>query len=108
MKYKAGKPNVVNNPIISRDKTVFPPLHIKLGLMKQFVKAVSLDSECFSTLSLLSPVCHMKRSKRRVFDGPQIRTLMRDQEFVQKMNAKEKAACLTYELPWKQKRHKNL
>ena len=47
---EAGMPNVVNNPIISRDKIVFPPLHIKLGLMKQFVKALSLDSECFQHL----------------------------------------------------------
>ena len=34
---KAGMPNVIHEPIVSRDKIFFPPLHIKLGLMKQFV-----------------------------------------------------------------------
>ena len=44
-----------------------------------------------------SLVCHMEKLKGGVFDGPQIRTLVRDQEFVQKMNAKEKAAWLAFE-----------
>ena len=45
---------------------------------------------------MLSLVCHEK-IEAGVFDGPQICTLVRDQEFVQKMNAKEKAAWLAYE-----------
>ena len=85
-------PNIVNNPIICRDKIVFPPLHIKLGLTKQFVKALSLDSECFQHLVYAFPGLSYEKIKVGVFDGPQIRTLVRDQEFVQKMNAKEKAA----------------
>ena len=44
---KAGMPNIVNDPIVSREKIIFPPLHIKLGLMKQFVKALNTDGECF-------------------------------------------------------------
>ena len=94
---EAGMPNVVNNPIISRDKIVFSPLHIKLGLMKQFVKALSLDSECFQHLVYAFPGLSYEKIKAGVFDGPQIRTLVRDQEFVQKMNAKEKTAWLAYE-----------
>ncbi|GBN71750.1 hypothetical protein AVEN_92763-1 [Araneus ventricosus] len=31
---------VINNPLVGREKIIFPPLHIKLGLMKQFVKAL--------------------------------------------------------------------
>ena len=90
-------PNVVNNLIISRDKIVFPPLHIKLGLMKQFVKALSLDSECFQHLVYAFPGLSYEKIRAGVFDGPQIRTLVRDQEFVQKINAKKKAAWLAYE-----------
>ena len=72
-------------------------LHIKLGLMKQFVKAFSLDSECFQHLVYAFPGLSYEKIKAGLFDGPQIRTLVRDQEFVQKMSAKEKAAWLAYE-----------
>ena len=36
---KAGMPNIVKDPIVSREDIIFLLLHIKLGLMKQFVKA---------------------------------------------------------------------
>ena len=39
--------NIVNEPIVSRNKIVFPPLHLKLGFMKQFVEALKTDSDCF-------------------------------------------------------------
>ena len=94
---EAGMPNIVNNPIISRDKIVCPPLHIKPGLMKQLVKALSLDSECFQHLVYAFPGLSYEKIKAGLFDGPQIPTLVRDQEFVQKMSAKEKAAWLAYE-----------
>ena len=70
---------VVNNPIISRDKIVFPPLHIKLGLMKQFVKALSLDNECYQHIVYAFPGLSYEKIKAGVFDGPQIRILVRDQ-----------------------------
>ena len=44
---EAGMPNILHDPIVSRDKIIFPPLHIKLGLMKQSVKAVGSDGKCF-------------------------------------------------------------
>ena len=47
---KAGMPNVIYDPIVNRDKIIFSPLHIKLGLMKQFVKALRFDGECFQHL----------------------------------------------------------
>ena len=39
--------NIVSDPIVSREKIIFSPLHIKLGLMKQFVKALDRNRECF-------------------------------------------------------------
>ena len=93
---KAGMPNVIHEPIVSRDKTIFPPLHIKLGLMKQFVKALLLDSECFQHILRSFPGLSYEKIKAEVFDGPQIRTLGRDQAFVQAMNDKEKAAWLSF------------
>jgi len=33
-----GEKNVVNPPLVLQEKIYLPPLHIKLGLMKNFVK----------------------------------------------------------------------
>jgi hypothetical protein len=38
-----GGQNVINEPLVARDRIILPPLHIKLGLMKQFVKALNKD-----------------------------------------------------------------
>ena len=32
--------NVINDPLVERDRILFPQLHIKLGLIKQFTKAL--------------------------------------------------------------------
>ena len=42
-----GSMNVINTPLVPRDRIILPPLHIKLGLMKQYVKALNKDGECF-------------------------------------------------------------
>ena len=88
-------PNVIHEPIISRDKIIFSPLHIKLGLMKQFGKALHLDGECFQHILRTFPGLSYEKIKARVFDGPQIRTLVCDQTFIQAMNDEEKAAWLS-------------
>ena len=89
---KRGMPNVIYNPIVSRDKIIFPSLHIKLGLMKQFAKELSVDGKCFQHLICIFPGLSYKKIKAGVFNEPQIRTLVRDQGFTQTMNDKEKAA----------------
>ena len=80
--HKAGMPNVIYDPIVRRDKIIFPPLHIKLGLMKQFVKALRLDGECFQHLLHTFPGLSYDKIKVGVFDVRQIHTLVRDQAFV--------------------------
>lgn len=48
-----GKQNVINAPLVSRDRIILPPLHIKLGLIKQFVKALNKDNQCFKYITKL-------------------------------------------------------
>jgi len=45
--------NVINNPLVDREKIVFPPLHIKLGLIKQFTKALDKDGAASLTCAML-------------------------------------------------------
>lgn len=93
---EAGMPNIVNEPIVSREKIVFPPLHIKLGLMKQFVTKLNREGECFQYLITSFPSLSFEKINAGIFDGPQIRTLLRDGNFVRKMNALEKEAWISF------------
>ena len=42
-----GMYNVIREPLISRENVLLPPLHIKLSLVKQFVKALDFEAEVF-------------------------------------------------------------
>jgi hypothetical protein len=39
-----GRKYVRNQQLVDKDKILLPPLHIKLGLMKNFVKAMKKES----------------------------------------------------------------
>jgi hypothetical protein len=42
-----GKKNVVNNKLVNPEKVFLPPLDIKLGLLKNFVKAMDKNGKGF-------------------------------------------------------------
>lgn len=42
-----GKSNVINIPLVNAEQIILPPLHLKLGYMKQFVKRLDTKSEAF-------------------------------------------------------------
>ena len=44
------KRNVINDPLVDKDRILFPLLHIKLGLIKQFTKALDKDGDFFTYL----------------------------------------------------------
>lgn len=50
-----GEMNVVRESLVDPAKIILPPLHIKLGIMKQFVKAMSKDGDAFKYLHELFP-----------------------------------------------------
>lgn len=53
--FQIGQKNVVNIPLVHPDKIILPPLHLKLGYMKQFVKKLDKDSEAFLHLKSVFP-----------------------------------------------------
>lgn len=73
-----GERNVINEPLVSREKIILPPLHIKLGLMKQFVKVLDRNGQCFQFISQKFPELSTEKLKAGIFDGPRIRKLMKD------------------------------
>ena len=70
-----GKHNVINAPLVSMEKIILPPLYIKLGLMKQYVKALDKTGSCFIYISRKFPGLSTEKLKAGIFDGPQIRLL---------------------------------
>ena len=81
--------NVINDPLVDRDRILFPPLHIKRGLIKQFTKAMDKDGDCFTYLCQAFPGLSVEKLKAGIFDGPQIRQLIRDPEFENSINEEE-------------------
>lgn len=60
-----GKRNVVAKPLVDRQKVYLPPLHIKLGLIKIFIKALKSNTEAFNFLRRFFP----KISEAKIKEG---------------------------------------
>ena len=75
-----------------------PPLHIKLGLMKNFVKAlVKSNSSGFAFLCKKFPKTGEAKFKEGIFVGPQIRKVLKDPNFEKTLTALKQHACKAFE-----------
>lgn len=90
-----GSHNVLSRPLVDPSKVLLPPLHIKLGLMKNFVKALDRDGSGFLFLCEKFKRKSMEKIKAGIFDGPEIRELMKDAIFDESLNPIELAAWLS-------------
>ncbi|GBN15022.1 hypothetical protein AVEN_61618-1 [Araneus ventricosus] len=72
-----GVKNEKNEPLSASEKILLPPLHIKLGLMKNFVKAMDCGGSGFQYLRLKFPKVSKTKIKEGIFVGPQFRQLMK-------------------------------
>jgi len=77
----SGEKNVINKPLVDPENILLPPLHIKLGLMKQFVKAMDKTSPGFLFLKQKFPTISENKIKEGIFIGPQITKIMANNEF---------------------------
>ena len=91
-----GSLNVLAPPLVERSKIMFSSLHIKLGIMKQFVKALEKDGNCFKYICMKFPGPTIEKLKAGIFDGPQIRKLINDANFCNFMNPAELSACTAF------------
>ncbi|GBN65450.1 hypothetical protein AVEN_99133-1 [Araneus ventricosus] len=69
--------NEKNEPLSAPEKILLPPFHIKLGLMKNFVKAMDCGGSGFQYLRLKFPKVSETKIKEGIFVGPQFRQLMK-------------------------------
>ncbi|GBN00648.1 hypothetical protein AVEN_154414-1 [Araneus ventricosus] len=91
-----GAKNEEKEPIVASEKKFLPPLHIKLGLMKNFVKAMDCGGNGFQYLRLKFPKVSETKIKEGIFVGPQFRQLMKDPVFESKLTKKEAAARISF------------
>ena len=63
-----------------------PPLHIKLGLMKQYVKCLDKHLACFGYICQKYLALSNEKLKAGISDGPKIGQLMKDNKFIETMN----------------------
>jgi hypothetical protein len=77
------KKSVIRPNLVDFDKVLIPPLHIKLGIMSQFVKQLAKrkDNEAFKYICKKFPKIRMAKLQMGIFVGPQIRKLMNDDEY---------------------------
>ena len=58
--------NVIHKPLIKPSKVLFPPLHVKMELMKNFLKALDVKGPGFTYVLVWKiPQAHLQGSKGR-------------------------------------------
>jgi hypothetical protein len=67
-------------------------MHLKLGLMKNFVKAMNQEEAAFTYLREKFPRLSEAKLKEGIFIGPQTRHLIKDEYFDKRFQSDEKAA----------------
>jgi hypothetical protein len=68
-----GSKNVIQQNLVDPKEVLLPSLHIKLGLMKQFVKALDKTGDCFRYVNEVFPHLSEGKIKEGVFVGPNIK-----------------------------------
>ena len=74
--------------LVTRERIIFPPLHIKLVLFKQFEKALNKNSPIFSFLQAPFPYLSNAKVEKGIFVGPQTQKVFLNDEF-DKMSKKD-------------------
>ena len=81
--FVVGEKNFISIPLINPKKVLLPPLYIKLGLIKQFVKALDKHGAAFKYLQNLFPKLSEAKVKGGIFIGPQVKLILKSDEFLE-------------------------
>ena len=88
--YDVGIHDVKLAPLVDAKKVLIPPLHIKLGLIKQFVEKMNPEGEAFKRMQELFPKLSEAKVKGGIFVGPQVKRLMQSDSFLEKLSVVER------------------
>ena len=71
-----GCHNVACTPLVPPQLIILPPLHVKLGIFKNFVKSLDFEGQPLKLLKDIFPRLSDAKIKEGVFVGPDTRKLM--------------------------------
>ena len=94
--FVVGEKNVKNIALNNPKKVLLPPLYIRIGLIKQFVKAWYKDGAALKYLQNLFPKLSGAKVKGGIFIGPQVKLILKFDEFLETPSAVEKDAWLCF------------
>ena len=96
--YIPGIANIQSVPLAEPKDVLMPPLHIKLGLMKNFVKALGKsNSSRFACLCKKFPKISEAKLKKEIFVGPQIWKVLKDPNFKKTLTSLKQRAWKAFE-----------
>ena len=90
--YEIGTYNVKQQPLVDAAKILMLPLHIKLGLIKQFVKQLNREGETFKYIQELFPKLSEAKIKAGAFVGPEVKRLINSVDFPEMLSEVERTA----------------
>lgn len=93
-----GQSNIKFEPLVEKSKIILPPLHIKLGLFKNFIKALDKEGPAFSYMKDIFKNHSDAKIREGVFDGPQIKKLIQNKNFETYLSTDEAAAWTSFKL----------
>ena len=91
-----GQKNIVHEPLVAHKNIILPPLHIKLGLVKNFIKGLSRIGKAHQHLSSCFPQLSQAKLNEGILTGPQIKKLVKDSTFKEVLNDNEKQAWSSF------------
>ena len=94
--YEIGIYNVKQQPLVDAAIILMPPLHIKLGLIKQFVKQLDTEGEAFKYIQQLFPKLSEAKIKAGVFVGPEVKRLINSIDFPELLSEVERTAWMYF------------
>ena len=76
---QSGSHSVVADPLVKLHQILLPPIHIKLGLIKNFIKVINKESPAFAFIKQTFPQVSDAKMNAGFFNGLRIRSLMKDE-----------------------------
>lgn len=95
----AHRYNVVQEKLVNSENIIVPPLHIKLGIMTQFIKAIGRqgNEEAIDYLDAMFPRLSRYKIEEGIFVGPQIRKALHSDGFKEHLTLDQKTAWESFE-----------
>ena len=79
-----------NQPLVEPSKPLLPSMHLKLSLVKNFVKAMNLEEAAFTYLREKFPRLSEAKVKEGIFIGTKIWDIIKDEFFDKLLQGNER------------------